>query len=114
MIFVLVVGGCACWSPYVSPGSTRKRSYTLSCIRREEEQGGSNDNRDIAAEVAKLRAERAQLLGYPNHAAYQLETRMAKTPEAAEDFLKQVWELAAKRSPVFADEVRCGLKAHVC
>jgi peptidyl-dipeptidase Dcp len=61
-------------------------------------QGGSNDNRDLLAETAQLRAERAQLLGYPNHSAYQLETRMAKTPEKAEAFLKQVWKPGLERA----------------
>ncbi|MFZ5496768.1 MAG: M3 family metallopeptidase [Verrucomicrobiota bacterium] len=36
-------------------------------------RGGEFDNREIVAKTAKLRAERAALLGYPNHAAYQLE-----------------------------------------
>jgi peptidyl-dipeptidase Dcp len=61
-------------------------------------QGGDHDNRDILAETAQLRAERAQMLGYPNHAAYQLETRMAKSPSKAEDFLLKVWQPALKRA----------------
>ena len=52
---------------------------------------GKNDNGPIAIQIAKLRAERAQLMGYKSHAHYQLETRMAKTPEAAEEFLLRVW-----------------------
>jgi peptidyl-dipeptidase Dcp len=67
------------------------RRQMNEAYRSRAGQGGANDNRDVLAEIAKLRAERAQLLGYPNHAAYQLETRMAKTPENAENFLKQVW-----------------------
>jgi peptidyl-dipeptidase Dcp len=55
-------------------------------------QGGANDNREILAETARLRAERAELLGYANHAEYQLEYRMAKTPQTAENFLLEVWE----------------------
>ncbi|MEM8982759.1 MAG: M3 family metallopeptidase [Pseudomonadota bacterium] len=42
--------------------------------------------------MAKLRARRAKLMGYDTHAHYQLETRMAKTPAAAESFLRRVWE----------------------
>ncbi len=55
-------------------------------------QGGANDNRDILAEIATLRAEGATILGYANHADYQLETRMAKTPANAENFLLEVWK----------------------
>jgi len=40
--------------------------------------------------MAHFRAERAALLGYETHADYQLETRMAKTPDAAEAFLAKV------------------------
>ncbi len=56
--------------------------------------GGETDNRGIAAEILKLREERAHLLGYDNFAAYKLETEMAKTPEAVRDLLLQVWRPA--------------------
>ncbi|MEQ9316516.1 MAG: M3 family metallopeptidase, partial [Henriciella sp.] len=52
---------------------------------------GEFDNGPIAIEIAQLRAKRAELMGYPNHAAYILETNMAKTPEGAEEFLLRVW-----------------------
>ncbi|MEM6683220.1 MAG: M3 family metallopeptidase, partial [Pseudomonadota bacterium] len=51
---------------------------------------GEGDNGPLVIKMAQLRAERAALLGYKTHAEYQLETRMAKTPEAAEAFLVQV------------------------
>jgi peptidyl-dipeptidase Dcp len=68
------------------------RAQMFAAYRARGGQGGPNDNRDVLTEVAKLRAERAQMLGYPNHSAYQLETRMAKTPENAENFLLEVWK----------------------
>jgi Zn-dependent oligopeptidases len=40
--------------------------------------GGEFDNKEVVSRIAKLRAERANLLGYPNHAAYQLEDQTAK------------------------------------
>jgi peptidyl-dipeptidase Dcp len=42
-------------------------------------KGGEFDTREIAMRTAQLRAERAKLLGYDNHAAYQLEDQTAKT-----------------------------------
>ena len=54
--------------------------------------GNEFDNTELVLEIAKLRAERAKLLGYESHAHYQLETRMAKTPEITRDFLLRVWE----------------------
>ena len=74
----------------------RKQMY--NAYRARGGQGGPGDNRDALAEVAQLRAEAAQLLGYANHAAYELETRMAKTPEKAESFLLEVWKPGLRRA----------------
>jgi len=49
--------------------------------------GGDYDNRETLTRIAKLRAERAQLLGYPNHAAYSLENQTARTVEAVNERL---------------------------
>ncbi|MEN8831589.1 MAG: M3 family metallopeptidase [Pacificibacter sp.] len=57
-------------------------------------RGGETDNRDNAAEILKLREERAKLLGYESFATFKLETEMAKTPQAVRDLLMQVWEPA--------------------
>ena len=56
--------------------------------------GGETDNREIAAEILALREERAKLLGYASFADYKLETEMAKTPDAVEKLLMDVWEPA--------------------
>jgi peptidyl-dipeptidase Dcp len=55
------------------------------------ENGGATDNRAIAAEMVRLRAERARLLGYESYAHYRLADTMAKTPRAALDLLESVW-----------------------
>ncbi|MFZ5709778.1 MAG: M3 family metallopeptidase [Pseudomonadota bacterium] len=60
--------------------------------------GGATDNRAAAAEILKLREERARLLGYDSFAAYKLEPEMAKTPEAVRDLLMRVWEPARARA----------------
>lgn len=60
--------------------------------------GNEADNSDLVLKIAKLRAERARLLGYKNHAHYQLETRMAKTPEITEEFLLKVWKPGLSRA----------------
>jgi peptidyl-dipeptidase Dcp len=56
--------------------------------------GGTTDNRGIAAETLKLREQRAQLLGYDTFADFKLETEMAGTPSAVRDLLMQVWQPA--------------------
>lgn len=60
--------------------------------------GGETDNREITAEVLKLRDERAKLLGYATFADYKLETEMAKTPDAVRDLLMKVWAPAKTRA----------------
>ncbi len=44
----------------------------------------------IVSEIAKLRAEQAEIMGYPNYAAYSLDNTMAKTPENVYAFLKSL------------------------
>jgi peptidyl-dipeptidase Dcp len=51
------------------------------------ERSDANDTRDDIAHLAQLRARRAQLLGYANHAAWKLGDQMAKNPEAALKFM---------------------------
>jgi peptidyl-dipeptidase Dcp len=64
--------------------------------------GGETDNREIAAEILRLRQERAELLGYDSFAAYKLETEMAREPASVQELLMQVWRPA--RAKARADE----------
>ncbi len=59
---------------------------------------GKHDNGPVLIRTAQLRAKRAELMGYESHAHYQLETRMAKTPLAAEEFLLKVWRPGLARA----------------
>ncbi|WP_166967886.1 M3 family metallopeptidase [Yeosuana marina] len=52
------------------------------------------DNQAHVLDIAKLRFERAQLLGYKTHAHFVLEERMAKTPEKVSSFLNELLEKA--------------------
>ncbi len=51
-----------------------------------------NDNKEIIKSIVKLRAEKAQLLGYKSHADFILEENMAKNAETVQKFLIKVWE----------------------
>jgi peptidyl-dipeptidase Dcp len=66
----------------------RQRLHDASVARGS--RGGEFDNRDVVLKTVKLRAERAQLLGYPNHAAYQLEDETAHTVDAVNKLLDQL------------------------
>lgn len=65
----------------------RERIYKTSLGRG---WGGEFDTTALIAQIVKLRAERAELLGYPNHAAYILEDETALTPAAANAMLSQL------------------------
>jgi peptidyl-dipeptidase Dcp len=62
------------------------------------ENGGETDNREIAGEMVRLRAERARFLGYETYAHYRLADTMAKTPRAALDLLESVWRAGVARA----------------
>ena len=66
----------------------RKRVFEASVHRAD----GTNKHNTfaIASEIAKLRAEQAELMGYENYASYSLENTMAKTPENVYAFLKNL------------------------
>jgi peptidyl-dipeptidase Dcp len=60
--------------------------------------GGATDNKAIIAEMVRLRAERARLLGYADFAHYRLDDAMAKTPTAVRDLLDTVWTRARAKA----------------
>lgn len=59
---------------------------------------GANNNYPVIEKIVKLRAEKAKLMGFDNFAQMQTSKVMAKTPEAAESLLMQVFVPAVKRS----------------
>jgi len=59
---------------------------------------GKNSNYPVIEQIVKLRAEKAKLMGFDNFAQMQTAKVMAKTPEAAEDLLMQVFRESVKRS----------------
>ena len=66
----------------------RKKVYEAS-IHRTDGTGKYNTF-PLVVEIAKLRAEQAEIMGYPNYASYSLEKTMAKTPENVYAFLKSL------------------------
>src|SRR5499427_383013 len=73
----------------------RERIYRESISRG---LGGPTDNTAVIAELVRLRAERATLLGYPDHAAYQLADESAGTPAAVREMIAQVAPAALARA----------------
>jgi peptidyl-dipeptidase Dcp len=78
---------------YLGNRALRERIHKVSLSRGS--RSGEFDNREILSKVIRLRAERAQLLGYANHAAYRLENQTARTIEAVNKRLADFAPVAA-------------------
>ncbi|MGC9364023.1 MAG: M3 family metallopeptidase [Fidelibacterota bacterium] len=87
------------WIPFLTYSEKRDLrkkiylAYTNRCNNDNE-----YDNKAIAARIAALRAERAQLLGFPTHAHYVLDVNMAKNPANVYKLLDQLWRPALQRA----------------
>jgi peptidyl-dipeptidase Dcp len=84
--------------------ATRKALFNSSWTRAEK--GDANDTRPVIQQIAMLRAQKAQLLGYPSWAAYTLFDQMAKTPQAAESFMQQLGTATAPEQKREAAELQ--------
>jgi peptidyl-dipeptidase Dcp len=69
------------------------------------------DNKEILRKIVELRVDRAQLLGYDDHASYVLEVNMAQTPENVYDFLFRLWEPALEISKREVQEMQAIIDA---
>ena len=74
------------------------REKVFRAFASRGDNGGATDNKAIIAELIRLRAERARLLGYADFAHYRLDDAMAKTPAAVRGLLDTVWSRARKRA----------------
>ena len=68
----------------------RERIYKASTARGLGSDPDGADNAAVISQIVRLRAERAALLGYPNHAAYQLEDESAANPAAVHRILSEL------------------------
>jgi peptidyl-dipeptidase Dcp len=84
--------------------TTRETLFAHAWTRTEK--GDANDTRSTILEIARLRAEKAALLGFPNYAAYALQNQMARTPEAAEGFVRQLVGPARARAALEAADIQ--------
>jgi len=66
----------------------RQKLHEASIARGS--RGGKYDNTQLISRIIRVRAERAALLGFANHAAYKLEDQTAHTPEAVNAMLRQL------------------------
>ncbi len=84
--------------PFLMNCSNRELRKELWTAYSSRCTSGETDNSEIINKIANLRLERAKMFGYPSHAAYVLDDCMAKTPEAVDSLLMQVWNPALAKA----------------
>lgn len=92
--------------PFVTYAANRElRKHIFEARINRCNKGGATDNNALVAKMAELRAKKADILGYETFAHYQLEERMAKTPENVfkllEDLLSYSVPVAKKEAEEF-------------
>ena len=83
---------------------TRQKLFEASWNRTSK--GDANDTRQTILDIANKRAEKAKLLGYDNYAQWSLQSQMAKTPEAVNEFLSDMISVSTKMAEKEADEIQ--------
>lgn len=85
-------------------GDSRRR--LLEASRARGARAGAHDNRPVILEIVRLRAQRADLLGYDSHAAYVTSDETAGSPGAVRDLLRRLAGPAARNAQREADALR--------
>ena len=80
----------------LSDRATREALFQVGVTRTEK--GDDNDTRELVLRLAQVRAEQARLLGFTSYAAWKLQDQMAKTPEAALAFMRNIVPAARARA----------------
>lgn len=84
--------------------ATREKLFEDGWTRAE--RGGADDTRPTIARLAQVRAEKAKLLGYPDYAAWALQTQMARTPANVRHFLEELIPPATRKARAEAAELQ--------
>ena len=84
--------------------ATREALFKASWDRAEH--GGANDTRDTIERIAQIRASQAQLLGFPDYAAWKLDDQMAKTPATAVTFMTDLVPAVTGRAEREAKDIQ--------
>ncbi|EGQ5284122.1 peptidyl-dipeptidase Dcp [Enterobacter hormaechei] len=80
----------------LSQRETRKKLFNAGWERTQK--GDENDTRDLIRRLTALRARQAQLLGFENFASWSIADQMAKTPDAALEFMRGIVPAARSRA----------------
>ena len=93
--------------PFLQYAENRElRKQIWEAYQSRANHDNDKDNKAILVEMANLRREKAQLLGYKTHADYVLEESMAKTSEQVYNLLNQLWTPALAKAKQEKDEMQ--------
>jgi len=87
-VFTLAKPSLIPFLQYAKNRELREKIYRGYFMRGNN--NNANDNKAILADIVRLRADKAKLLGFENFAAYVIEENMAKTPAAVDAFLNKL------------------------
>ena len=85
--YVLPLRNTSGQPPLASLNNRPLRQRIMQTSLRRGNSGGEFDNKKVLADIVRLRAERAALMGFESHAAYQLSNQTAQTTTAVNDML---------------------------
>ncbi|MFA9389823.1 MAG: M3 family metallopeptidase [Prolixibacteraceae bacterium] len=95
------------WIPFLQYAQNRDlRKQLYTAMYSSGNNNNQYDNKAIVQQILKLRTERAQIMGFKNHAEFELDKRMAKKPEKVYDLLDKLWTPALKMAKREAAEMQ--------
>lgn len=84
--------------------ATREKIFKASWDRTEKQD--ANDTRGTIVRIAKIRADKAKLMGFPDYATWKLQDQMAKKPAAVDAFFAQLVPAATAKAKVEAADIQ--------
>ena len=93
--------------PFMTYADNRTlREQLYKAFSSKSNHNNERDNKDIVLKITLLRNQKAQLLGYTDHASYVLEERMATSPSTVFDFLSQMKSVCIDKAKEEANELQ--------
>ena len=87
------------FEPILTFGTNRGlRQRVWNAFVNRGDNGNANDTNGLIAQIVKLRADRARLLGFETHAHWRMQDTMARSPERGMELMMRVWPAAVARS----------------
>ncbi len=95
------------WIPFLQYSDKRElREKVYKAWMNRGNNGNANDNKAVLTEISELRLKKAKVLGFDTWAAYVLDDRMARTPDAVNQLLNKLWEKALPMAKAEAAEMQ--------